>query len=180
MKKLVMALAAVAVAAGVQAASISWSSEFNFVDADGNTHTSATAPAGAFVLCYLGNTTDGYSFDDATVVNQGSVLYTESKGVTVAKASGSYAFTYSESNSPVNNGDVFAVMFKDDKGNLSKLETVDGDPIETTFTVTGLGNNTYSGSYTFASSAYTAVPEPTSGLLLLLGMAGLALRRKQK
>jgi hypothetical protein len=30
-----------------------------------------------------------------------------------------------------------------------------------------------------AAGWYTAVPEPTSGLLLLLGMAGLALRRKQ-
>ena len=27
--------------------------------------------------------------------------------------------------------------------------------------------------------AYTAVPEPTSGLLLLLGVAGLALKRKR-
>ena len=26
---------------------------------------------------------------------------------------------------------------------------------------------------------YTAVPEPTSGLLMLLGMAGLALKRKR-
>ena len=29
------------------------------------------------------------------------------------------------------------------------------------------------------TQGYTAVPEPTSGLLLLLGMAGLALRRKR-
>jgi hypothetical protein len=42
-----------------------------------------------------------------------------------------------------------------------------------------MGDNLYSGAFDFASSAYTAVPEPTSGLLLLLGMAGLALRRKQ-
>lgn len=28
-------------------------------------------------------------------------------------------------------------------------------------------------------SSFTAVPEPTSGLLLLLGVAGLALRRKK-
>lgn len=34
---------------------------------------------------------------------------------------------------------------------------------------------------TFAGAGwYTAVPEPTSGLLLLLGVAGLVLRRKQK
>jgi len=30
-----------------------------------------------------------------------------------------------------------------------------------------------------ASQGYTAVPEPTSGLLILLGMAGLALKRKR-
>ena len=35
-------------------------------------------------------------------------------------------------------------------------------------------------SATQASGAWAAVPEPTSGILLLLGMAGLALRRKQK
>jgi len=33
---------------------------------------------------------------------------------------------------------------------------------------------------TQTSNSWTAVPEPTSGLLLLLGVAGLALRRKQK
>lgn len=32
---------------------------------------------------------------------------------------------------------------------------------------------------TQASGAWAAVPEPTSGLLMLLGMAGLALRRKR-
>ena len=32
---------------------------------------------------------------------------------------------------------------------------------------------------TFLGSSWQSVPEPTSGLLLLLGVAGLALRRKQ-
>ena len=35
-------------------------------------------------------------------------------------------------------------------------------------------------SATQNASNWAAVPEPTSGLLLLLGVAGLALRRKQK
>ena len=39
---------------------------------------------------------------------------------------------------------------------------------------------TSTGTLAFASSGtWTAVPEPTSGLLLLLGMAGLALKRKR-
>ena len=33
---------------------------------------------------------------------------------------------------------------------------------------------------TYGFKTFTAVPEPTSGLLLLLGVAGLALRRKNK
>jgi hypothetical protein len=37
----------------------------------------------------------------------------------------------------------------------------------------------YGESAMVANRADAAVPEPTSGLLLLLGMAGLALRRKQ-
>ena len=39
---------------------------------------------------------------------------------------------------------------------------------------------TDTGSHAAASWTAVAAPEPTSGLLLLLGMAGLALRRKQK
>ena len=40
------------------------------------------------------------------------------------------------------------------------------------------GMSTPAASYAFHN--FTAVPEPTSGLLLLLGVAGLALRRKNK
>ena len=43
------------------------------------------------------------------------------------------------------------------------------------FTQAGMGNP----AEAFAVGAFTAVPEPTSGLLLLLGVAGLALRRKK-
>ena len=42
-----------------------------------------------------------------------------------------------------------------------------------------LGSNTTIANSTLSSATWTAVPEPTSGLLLLLGMAGLALKRKR-
>ena len=44
------------------------------------------------------------------------------------------------------------------------------------FNIAGSGASTS----TLPVSSFTAVPEPTSGLLLLLGVAGLALRRKNK
>ena len=44
--------------------------------------------------------------------------------------------------------------------------------------VSGMSINLF-GSSTAGATAWTAVPEPTSGLLLLLGMAGLALKRKR-
>ena len=42
----------------------------------------------------------------------------------------------------------------------------------------GTDFDTFTGT-SYAKGDWAAVPEPTSGLLLLLGMAGLALRRKQ-
>ena len=49
------------------------------------------------------------------------------------------------------------------------------------FTGSKTWSNQAFGEEAFSSAGwYSTVPEPTSGLLLLLGMAGLALRRKQK
>lgn len=48
--------------------------------------------------------------------------------------------------------------------------------LETGTATIGFGNQQ---SATQASGAWAAVPEPTSGLLMLLGVAGLALRRKR-
>ena len=44
---------------------------------------------------------------------------------------------------------------------------------------TTLGTHTIAANSTVASGTWTAVPEPTSGLLMLLGVAGLALRRRR-
>ena len=41
------------------------------------------------------------------------------------------------------------------------------------------GSGEFIGKGGFSSVAFTAVPEPTSGLLMLVGLAGLALRRRR-
>ncbi len=179
MKKLIIAAAIVCAAAMSQAASIDWGAGTkDFVTADGVVHTAATAPAGTFVLVYLGNGTADWSSTD--VRSEANPTFGTSMGKATARVSGSYTWTFEGANTPVN-GDIFGVMFKDSEGKLSKLETVDGTPIVTEFTISGMGDNLYSGNMTFSSSNYTvaSVPEPTSALMLLLGVAGLALRRRR-
>ena len=177
MKKIMIATAAAMLGIAANAASIAWSATaYNYVDAEGAVYTAATAPAGTFVLAYLGSGTADWS--NAVVVNEGTVGFSVAMGSTTAKASGSYIVdvdTYK-------NGDIFGVMFKDAEGNLSQLEYVGGAKNEVTYTISGLKDeaSTLSG-FTFATANYTtaAVPEPTSGLLMLVGLAGLALRRRR-
>ena len=182
MKKLIIAAAIVCAAVMSQAASIVWKSNYNYVTKDGVTQTAATADAGTFVLCYLGNGTANWG--SATVVNDGTVSYSTAMGGT-AKAGGTFTWTYSTGEGAWKDGDIFGVMFRNTEGNLSQLVTPGDTPsaITETFTISGMQNNTYQGQMSFSTSNYTvasAVPEPTSALMLLLGVAGLALRRKQK
>lgn len=73
------------------------------------------------------------------------------------------------------NYDFYFVIEDNGKAYTSASKTA---PAQATTTQTvAFGNQT---SGTQNSANWAAVPEPTSGLLLLLGMAGLALRRKQK
>ena len=178
MKKLMIAAAIICAAAMSQAASISWKANGNYVTKEGTVQTAVTADAGKFVLVYLGNGTADWT--SATVVNEGTVAYGTGKSGAFATASGSYSFTYGAEGAPIN-GDIFGVMFQDGEGNLRQLETTAGAPILTEFEITGMSINTWTGSLTFANSNYTvaSVPEPTSALMLLLGVAGLALRRRR-
>ena len=179
MKKLIMALAVVVTAAAVQAASFDWK-------------TSATGKIyGAGTTTLLASST-AYIFD-AGATTQQSVLDAFAAGGTwttgslnsKAVASGAIAAT---------NGEAFTRTGADsynfyvavlDGSNLFISDTVQVDSADVGYKTAQFNLKKASQSAAMASSTftaggwYTAVPEPTSGLLLLLGMAGLALKRKR-
>ena len=179
MKKLIQfGLVAVA-ACAVNAASFRWSAAtVNGVDGNGNTLTS-TADAATFVLAYLGNGASA-SYDNAVAVQTGTWSIGTVKGVTNAKVSGTYTGTGAGG---LANGNIYAVMVQDDNGNLHQVAGT------STYEITGYtpGDDTWAGAdFTFATSAYVAdkasyntVPEPTSGILMLVGLGALALRRRR-
>ena len=184
MKKLVMFGLAVATACAVNAASFDWAAgAVNGTDGSGNTLTSAS-DAATFVLVYLGNSGTA-DWDNATVVQEGTWTITSSKGTNNAKVGGTYTGNGAEG---LANGNIYGVMVKDDQGGLHKVAGT------STYTVEGYSGDSWAGTpFTFATSSYVAdkasypagggsggVPEPTSGLLLLVGAGMLALRRKQK
>lgn len=180
MKKLMFMLAAVAMAVGVQAASVDWG-----VNVAGQ--GVAWSGKNAYVMAFNGSdyaavikllTVDG-SDDMATdlgtyaLKNGTTTQFGISNNRGAAKANGG--------SEGVTGDKMFWVVFTEgsmDGGkaiqwtaatDISASAYDAGSPSPGTFGVTSFAN----------SGTIASVPEPTSGILLLVGMAGLALRRKR-
>jgi len=174
MKKLMMAAAIVCAAAFAQAATVNWTVT-SVTDKAGEEpgtwavqafYTAVGTGSDAIVAAINAGTASSLAFESTTIepfFGSGSV---EAHDVSVS------AITDTA------NKDFYFVVYNNanvaDATEYAMVSALDQ-------AYSGMASKyTAGGDFTGASWTAIVVPEPTSGLLLLLGMAGLALRRKQK
>ncbi len=191
MKKLMLVAAVLGLAASVHAASASW--QVTNIYKVGSTSSSTTADRVAagtyygYLITVAGDLTVskvtselaskatvadvvGYLDSIKTASSATTAAGKIAKDVTLTLADGSY--------------NMFSVILDSTNGDpLTASNYVIGDTVSAT--VTSVGDSAISSfnakTLTTTASNWTAAaaPEPTSGLLLLLGVAGLALKRKR-
>lgn len=181
MKKLMIILGAVALAAGVQAATVNWSTgKFQTANTDGSGFSGSTLSA-ATDGAYLA-TIYFFTDSDCKTAVAGVTGTTDDTSTKTGKA-----FTGTTSDSFTSGSTYYTYMSILDNSTKAELKSAvvsfTVDPLQAPdlnfWSGTGF-NESFSGtSGAFPSGGWTAAPEPTSGLLLLLGVAGLALKRKR-
>ena len=176
MKKILMSAAIVMVAAATRAAAVGWSIAGASTYAGGSYdifiigQNGVTSQSQIAALVQAGTSVESYTF-----YSGGSVSTTGL--ATLAAATSGKSLTYKEGGTTAENTyQAFAVIWDKDNKNASY----------TSLASTTLANNSTSKTFTFgnqssnlSNNSFVVAPEPTSGLLLLLGMAGLALKRKR-
>ena len=178
MKKIMMAVAVTLTAVAVNAANCAWNTMAVTSDMsgmiDGGTYWLVALGADTGVASGFTVFQDGtYDFGGYSVVDTGSV----SGGAAGDKITGLSA---------ANNGDNYALIIWDgvlgDGGYYGVAEGAVAGIVDTPPTdASGISfDNLGYGGYMATDTLTVPIPEPTSGLMLLLGVAGLALRRKQK
>ena len=180
MKKLIVLASSLAIACGLQAASYTWGfGSSDIMDSTGNYIDGGTA------FLYLGTVTaseNAFDYSSATFIVSGGQQSDYSYGSMGAKVSSDLITSTAA-------GQAYTLILLENTG-VTSLAGYEGNYILSTGT-SSQGVNPMDDTDTWAvfndPTAYgqaawqtmSAVPEPTSGLLLLLGMAGLALKRKR-
>lgn len=184
MKKLIIVLAAVALATGVQASSVKWS--ISNIYEYGST-TDKAAKGSYYVMCFIGSDSASlsdkvYSLADATAAAAaGKLSDLAGKAVYAGTLTLKGQYTSAKYDLGWDGGDtvgIYAIVFDAATPEAATHYAISSSMSTVTFD-DNAQDKTLSVSMAGASYNPTSVPEPTSGLLMLLGMAGLALRRKR-
>ena len=189
MKKLMIALAVVAMGVTANAASFTWTTKGRIYDGAG-TSSAAYASGETAYLMFVStiaqaDLVESFLSDAATAKStvtggavKSSVINSE------ARVSETTAFSSSVTESQT----AYYVIFANDKMYVSGTTSASYDSLNPdAVKAIEFAAETSASKLTFADTTatyagagwYQSVPEPTSGLLVLLGMAGLALKRKR-
>ena len=184
-----IAAAIVCAAAFANAATCSW--DVKWVWTEGIQETYDYGGVGNYYLIALGaNNVNGYaiSTDGKLVYDDGTGYKEVTGGFTKGDIEGGVANGMIENLTSDNNGDMYALLYLDTENakwgisdaaaltGISEDPPLNADPIYFANYIDADWNDN---NEVVASKALVNVPEPTSGLLLLLGVAGLALRRRR-
>lgn len=190
MKKLMIACVAVAMAAVAQAASVNWTISNVYSPSDSTAKVAVgSMSAWLFVTANSTDVTTGIPVTTLSavqaVLDSGDLTGLASLSAANGTNSSLGMFTGATGLEGFSSGSITAFAVVVDSTDLASAQNyflVSGGAEKTaTFTsATGAKNLGWGNQATITQAAggWTAVPEPTSGLLLLLGMAGLALKRK--
>ena len=189
MKKLIVAACAVVSAIALNAASVSWQATKGALYDGADTPAKLTAGE-----AYLVFVTSTYTQDSiveafatangdkaATLTAMGTSVATGTAAIDAGTSRPAGTSTYSLTA----DGTAYFVVFNGDKMYVSATTDVTYDALTTegsalfSTSLSSSSKTTFQAADGYSAAGWYAVPEPTSGLLMLLGMAGLALRRKR-
>ena len=191
MKKLMIALAVVVAIASANAAAVSWASgTMKLPDASGTQTSSATTKINASLyiisesvytslLANLGTDQTGTALTMYTEAGKGTYGALKASGATAKGAK-----TLSDGLDYASGSKVYGLLLDTYAESAEKTWVIGNvgmaevETVDQVISSMGLyvGNATTGTTMTWATAP---VPEPTSGLLMLLGFAGLALKRKR-
>ena len=179
MKKLIIVALAVVCTTTMQAASVFWGGAVATPDGVGYLPEGTRA---ALLYSAVAFTGDATKLDNwvvgGTSDNGGAIVGLYTMGAADA-VNGSFSATYSIDGSV---DGYYAVLILNEAGDLASFYVIDAITGTTgaSAPTDRLVNASWTGPEYLTSGGYTVnVPEPTSGLLLLFGVAGLALKRKR-
>ena len=173
MKKLLTAAAIMMVAAATHAAAVGWTIAGASAYANGSYDVFVIGQKGVESASQIAAlVAAGTSVESYALYSGGSVTGTGMASVPVTTSTASITY----SGSGTDTYQAFAVIWDKDGKNASYTSTasisMDNNATSKTFLFGNQASN-------LSNNSFTVAPEPTSGLLLLLGVAGLALKRKR-